>query len=68
MTVADLPPEWRDHYLEGVAIAVEGGGNEEIAKRERWAATLEAMKRHELRMLEKRPAPRTAVRDGPPRR
>lgn len=39
----DLPPEWRDHFEESVAVAVEGGATEQEARRERFAAVVAIM-------------------------
>jgi hypothetical protein len=40
MNVADLPPLWRDHYEESVAIGIESGGDPAFIKRDRLANTL----------------------------
>lgn len=44
MTTNDLPPLWRDHYEESVAVGIEGGGNEAFIRRERLAVVLEQMR------------------------
>jgi hypothetical protein len=41
----DLPPEWREQWEEGVAIATRDGGvTEEQAGRERFAAVVATMR------------------------
>lgn len=57
---ADLPLEWRDHFEEGVAVAVEGGATEQDARRERFAAVVDLMERDFL-------ARRFAAMRGPAR-
>lgn len=45
MTPNDLPPLWRDHYEESVAVGIEGGGQPEFIRRERLAVVLEQMRK-----------------------
>ena len=40
MTANDLPPLWRDHYAEQVAIGIESGGDPAFIKRDRLAAVM----------------------------
>lgn len=40
MTTNDLPPDWRDHYEESVAIGIESGGEPGFIRRDRLAAVM----------------------------
>jgi len=40
MTAHDLPPLWRDHYEEQVAIGIESGGDPDAIRRDRLAAVM----------------------------